>query len=313
MKLIFTPNNFLLIIFLFLTTSFYYNFILLSPILAISLGLFYSFLYKDNAQKISTKVSTIPLQIGIVLLGFTISIATLVSVVDAYALWVLFFIIFSFVLSLGLGRVFGLDMKLNILLASGLSICGATSIALIGPLIKANTKFIFISLAILFSFNLLAIIFFPVLGKFLEMSNYEFGIFSALAIHDTGSVVGSALAFSNPSVEVATSLKVLRTLGLIPLIILLNYKFNANKKSFTFPGFIIFFFIALTISNIFELSYSLIENIKILSKTFIVIGIFCIGLQSSKIEYKELSFKPLVLALIVWLCVIPMAYFVSVA
>ena len=210
-------------------------------------------------------------------------------------------------------KAFGLDIKLNILLASGLSICGATAIALVGPLIKASTKFIFISLAILFSFNTLAIIFFPLLGDFLKMSNFEFGVFSALAIHDTGSVVGAALAFSNPSVEVATSLKILRTLGLIPLILLLNYKFNTNKKGFIFPSFIIYFFVALTVANIYELSYSLIEYLKILSKIFIILGIFCIGLQSSKIEYKELSFKPLALALIVWLCVIPMAYLISVS
>ena len=256
----------------------------------------YSLLYKNNAQKISTQVTTIPLQIGIVLLGFTISKVTLIPIIDSYAIWVLFFIIFSFVISFILGKVFGLDIKLNILLASGLSICGATAIALVGPLIKASTKFIFISLAILFSFNTLAIIFFPLLGDFLKMSNFEFGVFSALAIHDTGSVVGAALAFSNPSVEVATSLKILRTLGLIPLILLLNYKFNTNKKGFIFPSFIIYFFVALTVANIFELSYSLIEYLKILSKIFIILGIFCIGLQSSKIEYKELSFKPLAIS-----------------
>jgi len=306
MKWIFIPSNFLLIVFSLLTA------IVLSPILAISLGLIYSFLYKNNAQEISTKVYTIPLQIGIVLLGFTINIDTLTPILDSYVIWVLFFIVFSFVLSFILGKAFGLDAKLNILLASGLSICGATAIAIVGPLIKANSRFIFISLAILFSFNTLAIIFFPLLGDFLKMSNYEFGVFSALAIHDTGSVVGGALAFSILSVEIAASLKVLRTLGLIPLILLLNYKFNANKKGFIFPSFIIFFFVALTVSNIFELPYTLVEYLKILSMTFIVLGIFCIGLQSSKIEYKQLSFKPLVVALIVWLCVIPMAYFVSV-
>ena len=307
MKWIFTPPNFLLIIFS-LTAL-----VVLSPILSISLGLVYSLLYKNNAQKISTQVTTIPLQIGIVLLGFTISKVTLIPIIDSYAIWVLFFIIFSFVISFILGKVFGLDIKLNILLASGLSICGATAIALVGPLIKASTKFIFISLAILFSFNTLAIIFFPLLGDFLKMSNFEFGVFSALAIHDTGSVVGAALAFSNPSVEVATSLKMLRTLSLIPLILLLNYKFNTNKKGFIFPSFIIYFFVALTVANIYELSNSLIEYLKILSKIFIILGIFCIGLQSSKIEYKELSFKPLALALIVWLCVIPMAYLISVS
>ena len=306
MKWIFTPSNFILIVFSLLTV------IVLSPILAISLGLIYSLLYKNNAQEISRKVSTIPLQIGIVLLGFTISTITLIPIIDSYAIWVLFFIIFSFVLSFILGKAFGLDTKLNILLASGLSICGATAIAIVGSLIKAKSRFIFISLAILFSFNTLAIIFFPLFGDFLKMSNYEFGVFSALAIHDTGSVVGAALSFSNPSVEIAASLKVLRTLGLIPLILFLNYKFNTNKKGFIFPSFIIYFFVALIVANIFELSYELILRLKILSKTFIVLGIFCIGLQSSKIEYKELSFKPLVVALIVWLCVIPMAYFISV-
>ena len=307
MKWIFSPSNFLLIIFSSLTV------IVLSPILAIFLGLVYSFFYKNNAQKISIKVSTIPLQIGIVLLGFTISTVTLIPIIDAYVIWVLFFIIFSFVLSCILGKAFGLDTKLNILLASGLSICGATAIAIVAPLIKASSRFIFISLAILFSFNTLAIIFFPLFGDFFKMSNYEFGVFSALAIHDTGSVVGAALAFSSPSLEVAASLKILRTLGLIPLILLLSYKFNENKKGFIFPIFIIYFFVALTVANIFVLPYTLIEFLKILSKTFIVIGIFCIGLQSSKIEYKELSFKPLVVALIVWLCVIPTAFFISVS
>ena len=307
MKQIFMPANFILIIFSLLAV------IVLSPILAIFLGLIYSLIYKNNAQAISTKISTIPLQIGIVLMGFTISTATLIPIIDTYAMWILLFIIFSFVLSFILGMLFRLDLKLNVLLASGLSICGATAIALIGPLIKANTKFIFISLAVLFLFNTIAIITFPYIGKSLGMSNYEFGVFSALAIHDTGSVVGSALAFSSSSVEAAASLKILRTLALIPLILLINYKFNRKQKGFEFPRFIIYFFIALIISNIFELSYSLIEYLRVLSKTFIIVGIFCIGLQSSKIEFKELNLKPLLIGLIVWIAVIPMAYFISVS
>jgi uncharacterized integral membrane protein (TIGR00698 family) len=307
MKRIFMPANFILIIFSLLAVIF------LSPILAIFLGLIYSLIYKNNAQAIATKISTIPLQIGIVLIGFTISTDTLIPIIDTYAMWVLLFIIFSFVLSFILGLVFRLNLKLNVLLASGLSICGATAIALIGPLIKANTKFIFISLAVLFLFNTIAIITFPYVGESLGMSNYEFGVFSALAIHDTGSVVGSALTFSTSSVETATSLKILRTLGLIPLILLINYKFNRKQKGFEFPRFIFYFIIALIISNIFELSYSLIEYLRVLSKTFIIVGIFCIGLQSSKIKFKELNLKPLLIGLIVWIAVIPMAYFISVS
>ena len=307
MKGILTFSNILFLIFFLIAI------VTLSPLIAISLGLVYSLIYSDYAQSISSRINTIPLQIGIVLLGFTISLTTLMPIISNYAWWILFFIIFSFVLSFALGNIFKIDLKLNILLASGLSICGATAIALIGPLIKSSNKFIFISLAILFLFNTIAIILFPFVGKLLDMSNHEFGIFSALAIHDTGSVIGSSLSFSNSSVEVAASLKILRTLGLIPLILLLNYKFNNVQQTFTFPRFIIYFFIALTITNTFDISYSLIEYLKVLSKSFIIFGIFCIGLQSSKIQFKELSYKPLILATIVWITVIPIAYFISIS
>ena len=299
--------NFILILFILLGVIF------MSPILAISFGIIYSYIYINNAQAISAKISTIPLQIGIVLLGFTISLDTLIPIFDVYAKWVIYFIVFSFISSFFLGKLLGLDMKLNILVASGLSICGATAISIVGPIIKANNKYIFMSLGILFLFNTLAIMLFPLMGKFLEMSYYEFGVFSALTIHDTGSVVGSALAFSNQSIEVAVSIKILRTLGLIPLIILLNYKFNSNQKTFTFPRFIIYFFVALAISNMFDLTYLFIEYSKILSKIFIIIGIFFIGLQTSKIEFKDLSLRPLLLGLIIWIVVMPMAYLVSVS
>ena len=307
MKGILTFSNILFLIFFLIAI------VTLSPLIAISLGLVYSLIYSDYAQSISSRINTIPLQIGIVLLGFTISLTTLMPIISNYAWWILFFIIFSFILSFALGNIFKIDLKLNILLASGLSICGATAIALIGPLIKSSNKLIFISLAILFLFNTIAIILFPFAGKLLDMSNHEFGIFSALAIHDTGSVIGSSLSFSNSSVEVAASLKILRTLGLIPLILLLNYKFNNVQQTFTFPRFIIYFFIALTITNTFDISYSLIEYLKVLSKSFIIFGIFCIGLQSSKIQFKELSYKPLILATIVWITVIPIAYFISIS
>lgn len=307
MKGILTFSNILFLIFFLIVI------VTLSPLIAISLGLVYSLIYSDYAQSISSRINTIPLQIGIVLLGFTISLTTLMPIISNYAWWILFFIIFSFILSFALGNIFKIDLKLNILLASGLSICGATAIALIGPLIKSSNKFIFISLAILFLFNTIAIILFPFAGKLLDMSNHEFGIFSALAIHDTGSVIGSSLSFSNSSVEAAASLKILRTLGLIPLILLLNYKFNNVQQTFTFPRFIIYFFIALTITNTFDISYSLIEYLKVLSKSFIIFGIFCIGLQSSKIKFKELSYKPLILATIVWVTVIPIAYFISIS
>ena len=137
----------------------------------------YSLLYKNNAQKISTQVTTIPLQIGIVLLGFTISKVTLIPIIDSYAIWVLFFIIFSFVISYILGRVLGLDIKLNILLASGLSICGATAIAIVGCMFTLSLVMKTIPVGITYaSFAGLCIIATTIVGiyKFNQMPNlYE--------------------------------------------------------------------------------------------------------------------------------------------
>ena len=185
--------------------------------------------------------------------------------------------------------------------------------ALVSPLIKAKPQTLLISLAIIFTLNTIAIILFPIIGSYLGMSPYEFGAFSALAIHDTASVIGSALLFDTNSVEVATALKVMRTLWLIPLIIILNYQFNTNKVKNAFPLFIVFFIFAIYISNAINFSYETILYLNILSKTLIAYGIFAIGLQSSNLDLSVIKAKPLITAISVWFIVIPVAYFVAIS
>jgi uncharacterized membrane protein YadS len=144
------------------------------------------------------------------------------------------------------------------------------------------------------------------------MSDSEFGIFSALAIHDTGSVVGSALQFSDNSVESAASLKILRTIWLIPLIILLNLKFNSFNKKKSFPIFVIFFIVAVIFSNLISLSYEDVEYLKVVSQIFISYGIFSIGLQSGGLDLRDIKPKPFMVATSVWIIVIPVAYLISI-
>ena len=299
-------SNFFFIIFSLFVVTF------INPIISIVLGIFFASIYKVKANTISKKISSYPLQIGIVLLGLTISADSLIPVVKDYFIWVSFFVIFSFFMSYLLGLLMGLDNKLNLLISSGLSICGATAMAIAAPLIKAKPNTLLIALAIIFILNSVAIILFPIFGTYLNMNNYEFGIFSALAIHDTGSVIGSALQFSDNSVEVATSLKILRTLWLIPLIVFLNSKFDTSNVINSFPVFIIFFIIAVIFSNLMSFSYEAIEYLKIISKIFISYGIFTIGLQSAKLDLSEFRSKPFIVAISVWLIVIPLAYVVAI-
>ena len=299
-------SNFIFIVFSFIVI------VLISPILSIVLGILFALLYRDKANNISKKISSYPLQIGIVLLGLTISLDSLMPIVKNYFIWVSFFVIFSFFICFLIGKWVGLDNKLILLLSSGSAICGATAMAVVAPLIKAKAETLMISLAIIFTLNTIAIILFPFFGTYLNMSDYEFGIFSALAIHDTGSVVGSALQFSDNSVESAASLKILRTLWLIPLIILLNLKFNSFNKKKSFPIFVIFFIVAVIFSNLISLSYEDVEYLKFVSQIFISYGIFSIGLQSGGLDLRDIKPKPFMVATSVWIIVIPVAYLISI-
>ena len=299
-------SNFIFIVFSFIVI------VLISPILSIVLGILFALLYRDKANNISKKISSYPLQIGVVLLGLTISLDSLIPIVKNYFIWASFFVIFTFFICFLIGKWVGLDNNLILLLSSGSAICGATAMAIVAPLIKAKAHTLMISLGIIFTLNTIAIILFPFFGTYLNMSDSEFGIFSALAIHDTGSVVGSALQFSNNSVESAASLKILRTLWLIPLIILLNLKFNSFNKKKSFPIFVIFFIVAVIFSNLISLSYEDVEYLKVVSQIFISYGIFSIGLQSGGLDLRDIKPKPFMVATSVWIIVVPVAYLISI-
>ena len=299
-------SNFIFIVFSFIVI------VLISPILSIVLGILFALLYRDKANNISKKISSYPLQIGVVLLGLTISLDSLIPIVKNYFIWASFFVILTFFICFLIGKWVGLDNKLILLLSSGSAICGATAMAVVAPLIKAKAHTLMISLGIIFTLNTISIILFPFFGTYLNMSDSEFGIFSALAIHDTGSVVGSALQFSNNSVESAASLKILRTLWLIPLIILLNLKFKSFNKKKSFPIFVIFFIVAVIFSNLISLSYEDVEYLKVVSQIFISYGIFSIGLQSGGLDLRDIKPKPFMVATSVWIIVIPVAYLISI-
>ena len=117
--------------------------------------------------------------------------------------------------------------------------------AAVAPIIKAKPQELLIAMTIVFFLNAIAIILFPIIGTYLGMNNFEFGAWSALAIHDTSSVIVSALIFSNESAQVAATLKLGRTIWLIPLILIANWMFNKQAQVTKFPRFILFFILGL--------------------------------------------------------------------
>jgi uncharacterized integral membrane protein (TIGR00698 family) len=250
-----------------------------------------------------------PLQIGIVLIGATISLPYALSVSSVYLPWISLFVIVSFVAGLMLGRLLGIHHRVAFLLSSGAAICGGTAMAAVAPIIKAKPQELLIAMTIVFLLNAVAIIIFPIVGNYLGMNNFEFGAWSALAIHDTSSVIGSALIFSNESAQVAATLKLGRTIWLIPLILIANWMFNKQAQVTKFPRFILFFILAIIANTIFSFNEQTINIFQISSQAFLLFGLFCIGSQFDSDELKSISGKPLILALMLWAIVTPSAYF----
>ena len=277
--------------------------------LSIFLGIAFTFFFKPSSLFFSRRLGTIPLQIGIVILGATISLPYAVSVSSVYLPWISLFVILSFFAGLLIGKILKIENRLAFLISSGAAICGGTAMAAIAPIIKAKPQELLIALTIVFLLNAIAIIIFPMAGNYLEMSNFEFGAWSALAIHDTSSVIGAASIYSNESAQVAATLKLGRTIWLIPLILLTNWVFNKNLEAAQFPRFIIFFILAILINTFLNFNEITLNVLQIISQSFLMFGLFCIGSQFNSDQLTSISSKPLMLALLLWMAVIPSAYF----
>ena len=284
----------------------------MSAPIAIGLGIMFSLLIKPNNKFITRRVSTIPLQIGVVILGSTIGLKSALDVGHNYFGWITLFVFLSFFGGLIISRILNLDKNISILISSGAAICGGTAIAAIAPIIKAKPSDLILALTIIFIFNLVALIFFPYIGSFLSMNSVEFGSFVALAVHDTSSVIGTALEYSTESVEVAATLKVARTLWLIPLIILLNLLYKEDNVKSKYPIFIFFFIFAVLVNSSGIIDYETELRLRFLSKCILMIGLFCIGTQTTLIDFKSLNLKPFVLGFTLWLIAIPTAYYIVV-
>jgi uncharacterized integral membrane protein (TIGR00698 family) len=284
----------------------------MSAPIAIGLGIIFSLLVRPDNTFITRRVSTIPLQIGVVILGLTIGLKSALDVGNNYFGWITLFVFLSFFGGLVISRILKLDKNISILISSGAAICGGTAIAAIAPIIKAKPSDLILALTIIFAFNLVALIFFPYIGSFLSMNSAEFGSFVALAVHDTSSVIGTALEYSAESVEVAATLKVARTLWLIPLIILLNFLYKEDNVKSKYPIFVFFFILAVLVNTSGIINYESELKLRFLSKCILMLGLFCIGTQTTLIDFKSLNLKAFALGFTLWLIAIPTAYYIVV-
>tara|TARA_Y100001936_G_scaffold77367_1_gene75826 strand:+ start:210 stop:1118 length:909 start_codon:yes stop_codon:yes gene_type:complete len=276
--------------------------------LALFLGIFLAS-YKEvpktfYTQKYGSKI----LQTGIVFLGGSLSLDSFFEINSSYFLLISFYVIAAFSLVLLVGRILGVSKKLSYLLGSGTAICGGTAIAAVGPAIKAKPEEFTTAITIVFLLNAFAVILFPIAGDFFNLSEREFGAWVALAIHDTASVIGAASMVGDEAIEVAATLKVTRTLWIVPLVIGTAWLFRNKSSGFGLPLFVIFFLIATILNSLTSPPNELTDILKLINKVCLLTGLFCIGTQINTDNLKSISLKPVLLAVSVWLIVIPTSF-----
>jgi len=272
---------------------------------ALLAGICLSFIKELPSNFITKRVGSKFLQTGIVLLGGSISLPTVVELNGAYLPWISLFVVITFAVGILLGKFLGVDKKQAYLLASGTAICGGTAIAAVAPSIKAKPEDLTISLSIVFLLNAIAVITFPLVGLWLGLTQEQFGAWAALAIHDTASVVGAASVIGFDSVEVAATLKLARTLWIVPLVIFSVWYFSSERQGSGLPLFVVFFIFAVGLNTLLDPSEDVISTLKILNKNLLLTGLFCIGTQIDRQALRLISIKPLLLALALWCAVIP--------
>ena len=269
------------------------------------LGITLALLYKFPESFFTLKYGSKILQTGIVFLGGSLSIGTVYETNANYFLLVSIFVVLSFGAVILLGRLLGVSKKLSFLLASGTAVCGGTAIAAVAPAIKSKPEELTTAITIVFFLNAIAVLFFPLAQGYLGLSETQFGAWAALAIHDTASVVGAASSVSEVSVEVAATLKVARTIWIVPLVIFAAWVYRNTNDSFGLPLFVVFFIAAALLNSIFQPNEIIITYLKWINRICLLTGLFCIGTQINRDSLSMLRFKPIALACIVWAVIIP--------
>ena len=276
------------------------------PVLGLMLGIIFVSI-KSHRNLIAPSLGTKLLQAGIIIIGFTITSSTAINLISEFFLQVSLFVIAIFLIGILLAKAFNINNSLGLLVSSGTAICGATAIAAIAPIIKSKPKELLIALSIIFTFNAIAIVLFPLIGQSLEMSYEQFGAWSAMAIHDTGSVIGAAMSYGGNSAEVAATLKLGRTLWLIPLILILGIFKNENAKV-KLPIFVIIFILAIFIGSIFNIKNEILDVLNYLSDALIIAALFCIGAQINFHSIKEINLKVISFAFVLWIFALIFSY-----
>ena len=256
----------------------------------------------NPAAESTGKVSKKLLQIAVILLGFGMHLDTVIRV-GLTSVWItMISISLTLIIGMTLGRMFGVERDLSLLLSTGTAVCGGSAIAAMSPSIGASQSDTGVAMAVVFLLNGAGLLIFPAIGRFFELSQQQFGFWAALAIHDTSSVVGAAAIYGAEALAIGTTVKLTRALWILPLAIG-GAKLNKSESKAPFQWFLIGFLAAAAARSLFPALES-VWNLGSLAGKHLMTGtLFLIGAGLSRDKLKKIGFKPLFMAVTLWLII----------
>ena len=275
----------------------------MSPPMALLLGLILAQLMENPFLHLNHKATNWLLKISVVGLGFGMNIFSAMQAGRQGVLFTVASIITVLTAGIAVGYFFKIDKKTSFLISAGTAICGGSAIAALSPVIKAEEKQISVALGVIFILNSIALLVFPVIGHGLHLSQTQFGLWCAIAIHDTSSVVGAASKYGTQALQIATTVKLARALWITPVAFLTTFLFKTGTKGIKIPYFIGLFILAMLVNTYVPFVKPFIPYITAIAKTGLTLTLFFIGSSLSLKVLKSVGVVPLLQGIMLWVLI----------
>jgi uncharacterized integral membrane protein (TIGR00698 family) len=249
------------------------------------------------------KATHILLQVSVVGLGFGMNVTSALKAGKEGILFTIVSIIGTLVIGFFMGKFLKIEKKTSYLISAGTAICGGSAIAAISPVIKAEEKQISVALGTIFILNSAALFLFPFIGHQLNLSQSQFGMWCAIAIHDTSSVVGAASKYGPQALEIATTVKLARALWIIPVAFLSTFIFKNKESKIKIPYFIGLFVLAMIANTYIPFVQQYNHYLTNIAKAGLTLTLFLIGCGLNRKTISSVGFKPLIQGVILWVII----------
>jgi uncharacterized integral membrane protein (TIGR00698 family) len=297
---------------------------LLSPPVALTIGVLFGLCFTHPYAAPTRTSARIFLQVSVVALGFGMNLYEVLKAGRSGFVYTALGISFAFLVGLALGKVLEVRGNSSFLITAGTAICGGSAIAAVGPILRADDREMAVSLGTVFILNSVALLIFPPIGSALHLSESQFGLWAALAIHDTSSVVGASQKYGQEALVIGTTVKLARALWIVPLA-LATAAFQRRKSEnaapseterapkIPFPWFILFFCLAAVLNTYVPAIQRGSHALFTLGRLGLTATLFLIGTGISRATLKEVGWRPLLQGVLLWAVVgLTSLYFIHI-